>query len=44
MGKSEKIKIECGKFKFECEGEVGKIMDAGIEALKQHKKVIELAY
>ena len=42
MGDTEKIKIEIGDFKFECRGELEKIIDAGIEVLKQHKKVADI--
>lgn len=44
MGGNQKIKVELGKFKFECEGKTEKVIDAAIEALKNHKKVIDLAY
>lgn len=39
----EKIKIEVGDFKYECRGELEKIVDAGIEALKNYKKVADVA-
>jgi len=41
---SQKIKVECGKFKYECEGSPEKIIDAAIQALQQLKKVIDIGY